>query len=107
MSSSFSGTAVAGKTDTYSVTLPTAGRYVIETTGPTITVGLWKGVSPVAPNGVLRVCGSGRRGSVNGLTAGVYTLTVLGGSVGGAYTITVRPFGFSDNFTLPFYKSTC
>ncbi len=99
----------------FTVAVPAAGRYVLEVIGSVpARVGLWDGASAVkGVNGLLGICGANVKGTHNGLTAGLKTISVVGLGVGSTQ-VRLRKFSFVDNWwSFPFlsflnpYKSTC
>ena len=100
-----SDSVALGEVKTYEITIPKSAKYVVELAGPANTLfGIWKGsVSPA--NGMLRICGVGKRGTRT-LDAGPHVIQVTGNTAG-AFTFKVRPWSFSDYVTIGFYKSSC
>ena len=103
----FTVDTVPGQRVDYSITVTKPGRYVLEVDGASTLVGLRddrKGQK------LLRVCGSGVKGTHANTPAGQLVIEV-DGREGGPCTINLRPYGMGDwwwsNWFYTRYTSTC
>jgi hypothetical protein len=102
----FTVDTVPGTRTDYPIRVAKGGRYVLEVDGASTLVGL----RDHKLVGLLRVCGSGVKGTHANTPAGNLFIEV-DGKEGGQVTINLRPWVFSDylwsNFIYTRYKSTC
>lgn len=100
------GSVNAGDEVDFTVAIPSNAKYVLELGGTaTVRVGIFEGSAAIGANGKLSVCGVSARGTrILNATGHYIRLQALSA---GAYSIKLRPWSFTDYFTIGFYPSNC